>query len=488
MTLAPPAVARPIAFIKKLCIIYVMSTIEYPFPAGGQARREAAPAADVSVNAPEAPASVAISLTCGATSVPLLSGQGKSESNKGCTSPSTVSIVSAGFPTALTRVADSFVHQAPEASEKLSFHPDSDSNLTAPAFKTANKKSAGNTGKNAKVPVSKTEQLFKSYLNYVKLERALSPNTVAAYRRDITSFLRWMKQNRSTSQDDPGRTDISDYLAYRRKKGDRPTSCARTLASLRGWFSWLKDSGFATHDPSDAVHNPQKGKQLPTVLSSNEITRMLAVAQSKKEIAILELLYGGGLRVSELVGLNKGDINLDQGYLRCMGKGNKERIVPIGRAAVSAIRAYIEEDQEVARVHAERAAKPKRGRKRLDANQNASTVQGMEPVFRDSNRMRLSRLVIWQMVKRIAAKAGVTKSLSPHTLRHSFATHLLENGADLRSVQELLGHASVVTTQLYTHVSRQHLKKAYESAQSQFVNTHQPDELSPPAPETMTKI
>jgi integrase/recombinase XerD len=301
---------------------------------------------------------------------------------------------------------------------------------------------------------------------------------VAAYKRDITAFLQWLKQNRNLNEEFPTRQDISDFLAYRRKKGDRSTSCARTLASLRGWFSWLKDSGFATNDPCDAVHNPQKGKQLPTVLSSGEISRMLSNAKSKKEIAVLEMLYGGGLRVSELVGLNTADVNLEQGYLKCLGKGSKERIVPIGRAAVKALREYMDEERAAAAALAAKPVKAKRGRKRLAIA--VCEEQKGEPVFRDKNGARLSRLVVWQIVKRIAEKAGVTKSLSPHTLRHSFATHLLENGADLRSVQELLGHASVVTTQLYTHVSRQHLKKAYESAQSQFVNTLHPDGISAP--------
>jgi len=425
-----------------------MSTIEYPFPPGGQSRRSTSFAGlEASVNVPEAPASVAISLTCGETSVPFISGgNGTNESNKDGTPPSTVSIVAAGFPSA--HVVDK----------------------TAPVSRPL---------KPVKQPPSKLEQQLKSYLAYVRFDRALSPNTVAAYKRDIEAFLQWMKSTKRPIDQIPSRGDISDFLAYRRKKGDRPSSCARTLASLRGWFGWLKDSGLSSDDPCEAVHNPQKGKQLPTVLTSSEVNRILAAAKTKKETAIIELLYGGGLRVSELVGLNRSDVNLDQGFLRCLGKGSKERIVPIGRAAVSAIRAYIEEERASYEAALAVPQKPKRGRKRL--NNPVQPQPGEEPIFRDSHRARLNRVVVWQMIKRLAKKAGITKDLSPHTLRHSFATHLLENGADLRSVQELLGHSSVVTTQLYTHVSRQHLKKAYESAQSQFVNTPAPDAFSPPA-------
>ena len=441
-----------------------MSTIEYPFPAGGQARREASSSAsDASVNVPEAPASVAISLTCGQISVPSLTGHGNSQSDKDGALPSTISIVSAGVPSALTP-------SITIGSDVLDFSPVARQSQTVPQEVSKPAVRA------KKPPLTRVEQQFKSYINYVKLERALSPNTVAAYKRDIGFFLKWMKQNRTAREENPTRQDISDFLAYRRKRGDRPTSNARTLASLRGWFGWLKDSGFATNDPSDAVHNPQKGKQLPTVLTNGEILRILNAAKTTKEIAVIELLYGGGLRVSELVGLNTADINLEQGYLKCLGKGNKERIVPIGRAAVKAIKDYLAEERAAAAALAARPTKPKRGRKRLVTA--VSEEEKGDPVFRDKNGSRLSRLVVWQMVKRIAEAAGVTKSLSPHTLRHSFATHLLENGADLRSVQELLGHSSVVTTQLYTHVSRQHLKKAYESAQTQFVNTLHPDAFS----------
>ncbi|MDZ4832982.1 MAG: site-specific tyrosine recombinase [Candidatus Melainabacteria bacterium] len=494
-----------------------MSTIEYPSPAGDQARRQAALAGPTSAGVRETPLSVAISLTCGNSSVPSISGgHGANEQNQ-LSAPSTVSLVSTGFAPGLgvSGVSTAYGVQGfsgPQTSADLGTCVGGILNKLAEtaAGSSATQLSSGNSEKDGpssatsagKTPPKKPkervvlplEKHFKAYLGYVQYERGLSPNTVAAYRRDIKAFLLWYQKTKGAAPPFPTRLDISDYLAHRRKGGDQPSSCARTLASLRGWFGWLKNSAMTTSDPCDAVFNPQKGKKLPTVLSNSEITRMLNAAASAREVAILEMLYAGGLRVSELIGLNMEDLNLDQGFVRCLGKGQKERIVPIGKAAISALRLYIEDEK---RAHQEADAKrqlapAKRGRKSsAERNRQYGGPDNdplKEPVFRDSHRQRLSRLVVWQTIKRIAAKAHVTKDMSPHTFRHSFATHLLENGADLRSVQELLGHASVVTTQLYTHVSRQHLKKAYDSAQSQFGNTLATEPISPPFQAAMTKI
>jgi integrase/recombinase XerD len=198
-------------------------------------------------------------------------------------------------------------------------------------------------------------------------------------------------------------------------------------------------------------------------------------------------MYGCGLRVSELVGLNLSDLNIAQGYIKCFGKGSKERIVPVGKEAISALAIYRNEIEELKNAKLKQAleereasiGKPrKRGRPRKEiviaaASSKKSDSRSRrpikeEPLFKDEQGQRLSRLVVWQIVKRLSQKAGIKKSISPHTLRHSFATHLLENGADLRAVQELLGHANLVTTQLYTHVSRAHLKSAYTQAQLNF--------------------
>ncbi len=328
------------------------------------------------------------------------------------------------------------------------------------------------------------EKRRKLYLDFIRLDKGLSPHTSAAYQRDITTFIVWLNSSELLADlQMPTHSDITRYLSHLKLLGKKSSSMARILASLRGWFSWMTATGLEEKDPCLSVFNPQRGFSLPTVLTVNEVSRVIASCESVRDRAILELLYGGGLRVSELVGLNVQDVSLEQGYVKCLGKGRKERIVPIGEAARKAISAHLSEIskkheaslQAVIETQASRPKRRKRGRPKLTRAQK--TIKPVKqaphktPLFLDNHGSRLTRLVVWQIVKRASARAGLSKQPSPHTLRHSFATHMLENGADLRSVQELLGHSSVVTTQLYTHVSRGHLKKAYESAQAQFNST-----------------
>lgn len=282
----------------------------------------------------------------------------------------------------------------------------------------------------------------RRYLDFLNRDRGLSPNTIAAYRSDLSGFIFWLPPN--TERVD--RTHVTRYLSFLKAAGNKPATLSRNLATLRGWFMWQKSHGKIASDPSDGLLNPQRTKRLPQVLTVSEVTAMINAAGNSRERAMIELLYGAGLRVSELANLEIKDLNLNHGFVKCFGKGSKERIVPIGKPAVTAVRTYISE---------------------LNVTAGGITAQqaGRQPLFRDRAGQKLSRLVVWQVVKRLAAKANIRKSMSPHTLRHSFATHLLENGADLRAVQELLGHSSIVTTQLYTHISRKHLKKAYENAQ-----------------------
>lgn len=306
-------------------------------------------------------------------------------------------------------------------------------------------------------PAQELTEARNGYMQFIAEERALSINTVSAYRNDIDDFIQWYR--RQGGQID--RQLLGKYLQNLKAVGNKPSTLARRLATLRGWFDWMRLSRRMDADPCEGVLNPKKPTKLPQVLTNNEINNMIAAAENERERLIMELLYGAGLRVSELCNLCVKDINMAHGYVRCIGKGTKERIVPIGRAALDCLKKYFANEARF-KSAAEEPAKSTltpTGRKR------APRKIMSPPLLCDRKGKRLSRLVVWQIVKRLALKARVTKTLSPHTLRHSFATHLLENGADLRVVQELLGHSSVTTTQLYTHVSRSHLKKAYMAAQ-----------------------
>jgi integrase/recombinase XerD len=300
-------------------------------------------------------------------------------------------------------------------------------------------------------PLTVSPQLLRraiaDYLKHLYAERGLSDNTLAAYKTDLSAFVAWLP----AGQCQIGRQTLIQYLSHLKSKRQKPSSISRRVASLRGWFAWLKLQGRISQDPCQSIQNPRIERRLPQVLNTREIQDMLDCAGNIRNQALIELLYGAGLRVSELSNLDLRHLNLKQGYLRCTGKGGKERLVPIGGQAKEALLLYLEQ----------RA-------KTIPAKSILARQIIPQPVFCNRKGEKLSRLVIWQVIKRIARQAGISKPLSPHTLRHSFATHLLENGADLRAVQELLGHSSVVTTQLYTHVSRGHLRKAYQNAQDYY--------------------
>jgi integrase/recombinase XerD len=322
------------------------------------------------------------------------------------------------------------------------------------------------------------------YLDHLKFERSLSANTVKAYERDLKAFLVWLDgkaQLTFTLQ----RRDITSYLSTLKSKGYNSSSLARLVASLKGWFLWLHSWGFITSNPLDAYQTPSKQKRLPKTLSIQEVEQLISACQTKKEKAILELMYGAGLRVSELVGLNKRSVNLKEGSIKCFGKGSKERIVPLGKAAIQALQEFLAQEEETAREKLLAANTKKTGRGRPKKAAPLSPVNGNtkrndnQPIFKDESAKRLSRLVVWQTIKRLTRRAGIKKCISPHTLRHSFATHLLEGGADLRAVQELLGHSNLVTTQLYTHVSRAHLKSSYNQAQKTLNINFDIQELEP---------
>ena len=282
---------------------------------------------------------------------------------------------------------------------------------------------------------------LKPYLDYIYKDKGLSFNTLLAYQRDLKTF------TLSLSDKPASRQEITRYLSNLSAQGKKPSTVARNLASLKGWFDWQKASGFISNDPCQSLQAPQKTRYLPQIVSVLEIESLLAASKNIRDKVIIELLYGAGLRVSELTQLNWSDINLTQSNVKCFGKGSKERIVPMGKEALKIILQYKEQMSAI------------KGRTLL-----------AKPVFINGRGQRLSRLVVWQTIKRLAKAAHLYKKLSPHTLRHSFATHLLENGADLRVVQELLGHTSIITTQLYTHLSRAHLRRTYQRAQNNMLS------------------
>ena len=267
--------------------------------------------------------------------------------------------------------------------------------------------------------------ILSGYNYYLKVERGLSPNTVKAYTADIEGFYEFLR-HRGVTLRDASSSDISDYIIsvsdYLSKR-----SQARLLSSLNSFFDYLVSEGERKDNPSSAVDSPKLGKYLPVVLSVEEVRAILKAAPNERDRAILEVLYGCGLRVSEVCSLKISEVYLKDMFVKVMGKGSKERLVPMAPSTASAIMDYL-------------SVRPE-----SDA--------GCEDVlFLNRFGRALSRVAVFKMVKSVALLAGVDKNLSPHTFRHSFATHLVENGADLRVVQEMLGHESILTTEIYTHV------------------------------------
>lgn len=272
-------------------------------------------------------------------------------------------------------------------------------------------------------------RIVRDYRYYLRMERKLSPNTVAAYGRDVAELLDALELEPRAVR--PG--DIERFLAMRADDLSK-RSQARLLSSLRSFFDWLILEGERKDNPCDRVDAPKLGRYLPAVLSVEEVTAILESVdpaggwRALRDRAILEVLYGCGLRVSEACGLLISQVYLREGFVRVVGKGNKERLVPLGEMAAEAFSRYMEVRPEAAETAFDDIA------------------------FLNKNGRPLSRVAVFQLVKRQALAAGVNKEISPHTFRHSFATHLIENGADLRVVQEMLGHESILTTEIYTHI------------------------------------
>jgi len=284
---------------------------------------------------------------------------------------------------------------------------------------------------------------FEGFRDYLALEAGHSPTTIESYQRDLRRLIRFAELKGATGPDQVTRGLLRDFLWALKDMGLEPATIRRQVSAVHTYYGFLLAEGMVREDPSDRLELPRRWRTLPDVLSTAEINAMLASPRADEPLAwrdraLLELGYGAGLRVSELCGLGVSDLVLSEGLVRVIGKGNKERLVPIGRQVIAAVSLYL----NTARATLDRGKT--RGHLLLNARGQP-----------------LSRVGAWGIVKAHAARAGITKRVTPHTLRHTFATHLLEGGADLRAVQEMLGHADLSTTQIYTHVDREYLREVH---------------------------
>ncbi len=286
--------------------------------------------------------------------------------------------------------------------------------------------------------------LLAEFLNYLSVERGLAKNTLMAYERDLLAYGKFLKGHCGVEPEAVKREHVTDYMLSQKNADMESTSICRSLAAIRMFHRFLVRENFAKEDPTDLVDTPRTWKRIPAVLNQAEIDAMIKAAQGRgwqaeRDRAILELFYASGLRVSELVGLKVESVNLNMGFVRCIGKGSKERLIPVGGKAKEAVEKYCAG-----------------GRKKI------STGRDTDILFLSRLGKGMSRQSAWKIIKHYARKAGIKKTIKPHTLRHTFATHLLEHGADLRSVQEMLGHADIATTQIYTHVDRERLRAVHK--------------------------
>lgn len=289
------------------------------------------------------------------------------------------------------------------------------------------------------------EFALEDYLHFLTVERQLAQNTVKSYKRDLVSYLQFIETQQLETLNSIERPTVLKYLQQIKDSGKSTRTLSRHISSIRSFHQFMVREQITKHDCTVHLELPKIEQKLPDVLSVPEIDRLMEAAdpsspQGIRDLALLELLYGTGMRVSELIAIDLSDLHLTMGFVRVFGKGSKERIVPLGRSATEACDRYLRE------------ARP------------GLVIKGREPdaLFVNMHGRRLTRQGCWKILKDTGMKAGIQKVISPHLLRHSFATHLIENGADLRAVQEMLGHADISTTQLYTHVSKKRLKDVYD--------------------------
>jgi len=282
------------------------------------------------------------------------------------------------------------------------------------------------------------------FLNYLSVERGLARNTLLAYRRDLEKYIEYLSQKSIKASNQVSREHVSNFMFDLKKHDMSATSICRNLAAVKMFHRFLVRENLAKEDPTTLVDTPKLWTRIPSVLTQAEIESMIAAASGKKaqqvrDQAILEIFYASGLRVSELADLKTTSINYDVGFVRAVGKGSKERIIPLGKKAREALQKYL-----------------------LKARPQLLKSQANDVLFLSRLGKKISRQSLWAVIKFYARKANIKKTIKPHTLRHTFATHLLEHGADLRSVQEMLGHADISTTQIYTHVDKERLKKVHK--------------------------
>ncbi len=288
------------------------------------------------------------------------------------------------------------------------------------------------------------QKQLQEYSNYLAVEKGLAKNTLESYRRDLNKFILFMQKRKINDPEKIDRESLNIFIGELKKNGSATATISRCIASIRSFFNFMLQEGIIESNPALELESPRIEKKLPRVLTTEEVDQLLCQPKpgehnGLRDRAMLELLYASGIRVSELVSLNITDFDPLVGYLRCRGKGMKERIVPIGSIAINYVNEYLDKSRT----------------KLLKKN-------GEPSLFVNHHGSRMTRQGFWKILKKYVRKSNINGDVTPHTLRHSFATHLLENGADLRSVQEMLGHADISTTQIYTQITRRKIREVYD--------------------------
>ncbi|HEX6989405.1 MAG TPA: tyrosine recombinase XerC [Bacillota bacterium] len=315
---------------------------------------------------------------------------------------------------------------------------------------------------------------YLEFMDHLRAEKGASPHTLDAYGRDLQDFFRVAGLGEDPSAGDLARVDhltLRSYLADLSRRGLSRRTAARKLSALRSFYRFLNRRGHLAVNPARLVSTPRQPRRLPSVLEVDRVAPLVEAPPADRpaglrDRALLELMYASGLRLAELVGLDLHDLDLDQRLVRVVGKGGRERVVPFGSAAAQALREYLERGRPaLQRVAERRAAEPQAARQRV-AGQRAAERRAAagQAVFLNARGGRLGRGGVAYVLRKYARRVGASRRITPHTLRHTFATHLLQGGADLRAVQEMLGHARLATTQVYTHVTREHLRRTYLDA------------------------